>query len=156
MAKNGNIHPKRIFKTPEELFKAFEKYKESLKEKSKQWEKIQYVGRDGEKKTDYPKLSLSMDGFEVFCYNNYGSVHQYFDNAEGYYTDFLTICSHIKKEIREDQINGGLLGFYNPSITQRLNNLKEQSETTTTTNVKLMNIDPLDDSTDNGTSKDSE
>ena len=154
MAKNGNIHPTRIFKTPEELERVWNDYKEDLKEKSKEWEKIQYVGRDGEKRTDYPKLPYTMSGFEVFCYNNYGSVHHYFDNQLGYYDDFRTICHAIRNEIRTDQINGGLLGFYNPSITQRLNNLKEQTETTTT-NIQLMNIDPLDDSTDNGIKKDS-
>ena len=155
MAKNGSIHPTRIFKTTESLAKAWSEYKESLKEESKKWEKIQYVGREGEKRTDFPKLPYTMDGFEVFCYNNYGSVHHYFDNKLGYYDEFGTICRAIRNEIRSDQINGGLLGFYNPSITQRLNNLKEQTESTTTTSIKLMNIDPLDDSADNSSQEDS-
>jgi hypothetical protein len=64
----------------------------------------------------------------VFCFKPYGNVHQYFDNKDGYYADFVTICSHIRKEIRENQIIGGLLGFHNPSITQRLNGLTEKRE----------------------------
>ena len=32
------------------------------------------------------------------------------------------------KEIRKDQIEGGMVGQYNPSITQRLNALKEHVE----------------------------
>ena len=80
--------------------------------------------------TDEMKLPYTMDGFEVFCYNNYGTVEQYFKNKDGYYTDFVPICSHIKKEIRENQITGGMLGIYNPSITQRLNNLAENTKTT--------------------------
>ena len=149
MSKNGNIHPTRIFKTPEDLEKVWNEYKEDLKEESKKWEKIQYVGRDGEKRTDYPKLALTSDGFEVWYKKNYGKyIGQYFDNKDGYYTDFVAICSHIRKECRADQIQGGLLGFYNPSITQRLNNLKEQTESTSTTNIQLMNIDPLDDTKD--------
>lgn len=130
MAKNGNIHPTRIFKTPAELEKVWLEYKEDLKNQSKEWEKIQYVGKDGSKKIDYPKLPLTMAGFEVYCYNNIGNVGQYFDNKDGYYDDFVTICSHIRKEIRADQINGGMLGFYNPSITQRLNGLTEKVENT--------------------------
>lgn len=130
MAKNGNIHPTRIFKTPAELEKAWIEYKEDLKEQSKSWEKIQYVGKDGSKRTDYPKLPLTMAGFEVFCYNRYGTVKHYFDNKEGYYEDFGGICSRIRTEIRADQINGGMLGFYNPSITQRLNGLTEKVENT--------------------------
>lgn len=157
MAKNGNIHPTRIFKKEEDLIKTWNDYKSDLKERAKQWEKIQYVGKDGLKKTDYPKLPLTFEGFKRYCYDiGIGCIDHYFKNSDGYYNDFRHICSRIKNEIREDQINGGLLGFYNPSITQRLNNLKEQTETNTTTNIKLMNIDPLDDSTDNGTSEDSE
>ena len=60
---------------------------------------------------------------------------------------FDLICLRRNKdtEIRNDQITGGMLGFYNPSITQRLNNLKEQSEVSSTNNIQLLNIDPLAD-----------
>lgn len=69
-----------------------------------------------------------MEGFEVYCFQNYSDVHHYFDNTDGRYEDYRTICSHIKKVIRQDQIEGGMVGQYNPSITQRLNGLKEQIE----------------------------
>jgi hypothetical protein len=42
----------------------------------------------------------------------------------------VTICTHIKEIVRQDQIEGGMVGQYNPSITQRLNGLKEQVEQT--------------------------
>ena len=35
-----------------------------------------------------------------------------------------------RKAIRKDQIEGGMVGQYNPSITQRLNNLTERVDTT--------------------------
>jgi len=130
MAKNGNIHPTRIFQTPDELKKAWEEYKLDLKEQSNDWVKVQYVGKEGDRKTDAQKLPYTMEGFERFCYDNYGCVNQYFDNKKDYYNDFVTICSRIKREIRENQITGGLLGFYNPSITQRLNGLTDKKETT--------------------------
>ncbi len=122
-------HPSRIFKTPEALEKAFEEYKVNQLKKAEKWLRIQYVGKDGARKTDAQKLPLTMDGFEIFCYKKYGCVHHYFDNKDNYYTDFGTICSRIKKEIREDQITGGMLGFYNASITQRLNGLVDKKET---------------------------
>lgn len=128
MGKNGNIHPSRIFKTPEELEEAFNNYKKFLLEESKKWIKVSYVGKEAQRVEDYSKVPLTMEGFERYCYNNYGCVNQYFDNKEGYYNDFVTICSRIKREIREDQITGGLLGFYNASITQRLNSLSESQE----------------------------
>lgn len=124
------MHPTRIFKSPEELEHAWTLYKESLKEEALEWVKIQYVGKEGERVTDPLKLPYTMEGFEVFCYKNFGTVEQYFKNKDEYYTDFVPICSHIKKEIRSNQITGGLLGVYNPSITQRLNSLVDKSEVT--------------------------
>ena len=99
-----------------------------LKEESLEWFKVSYVGKEAQRMEDSFKLPYTMDGFEVFCYKNYGCVEQYFKNQNGYYDEFVPICSYIKKEIRNNQITGGLLGVYNPSVTQRLNNLKEQTE----------------------------
>lgn len=146
------MHPSRIFKSPDELAQAWSEYKDSLTVEAKRWPKVQYVGKDGERVEDYPKLPLTMEGFYVWCFNKYGTVREYFLNREGRYDDFNTICSHVREEIRHDQITGGLLGNYNASITQRLNGLKELTDATNRTEVKILNIDPLDDSADNGTS----
>ena len=153
MAKNGNIHPTRIFKSPDELELAWKAYKDDLEIKAKEWVKVQYVGKDGDRKEDPMKLPYTMDGFEVFCYENYGTVEQYFKNKDGYYEDFVPICSHIKKEIRANQITGGLLGVYNPSITQRLNNLVDNKDITTggekintqAPNVKVTIVKPIEE-----------
>lgn len=141
MAKNGNIHPSRIFKSPDELLSAWEGYKTSLKERAKQWPKVQYVGKDGTKETDYPKLPLTLDGFEVYCYDNHGCVNHYFDNKDGLYADFGTITTRIRKEIRDDQITGAMVGDYNSNITARLNGLKEQSEQTIKQEPRVFNVD---------------
>jgi hypothetical protein len=63
--------------------------------------------------------------FELGIIND---LSHYFANTNGAYNDYLTICSRIKKAIRKDQIEGGMVGQYNPSITQRLNNLVEKTE----------------------------
>jgi hypothetical protein len=52
----------------------------------------------------------------------------YFSNRNDAYTDFSAICRAIKREIREDQISGGMAGIYNPSITQRLNGLVDKTQ----------------------------
>jgi hypothetical protein len=122
------MHPSRIFKTPDELEIVWTSYKESLKQEANEWLKVQYVGKEGQRMEDAFKLPYTMDGFEVYCYKNHGCVNQYFDNKDGYYDDFVTICSHIRKEIRSNQITGGLLGVFNPSITQRLNGLTDKKE----------------------------
>ena len=134
------MHPTRIFKKPEEIEKAFLEYKQSLISESKKWLKVQYVGKDGSRKTDAQKVPLTLEGFERFCYENYGYVEQYFKNKDKYYNEFVPICSRIKREIREDQITGGLLGFYNPSITQRLNSLKETTSTEISGGLNIPNL----------------
>lgn len=118
-----------------------------LKEQGKEWQKIQYVGKDGFKAIDDMKVPMTMEGFRRFGHDNNVTVKDYFDNREiegvKPYDNYSTICSRIKDEIRENQILGGLLGVFNPSITQRLNGLKEQTETTNT-NISILNIDPID------------
>ena len=140
----GNIHPKRIFKQPEDLYKAFIAYKEHLKQEADNWTKIQYVGKDGMRVTDNPVLPLVMDGFEVFCYEKYGTIEQYFKNQDGYYEDFIPICSHIRKEIRTNQITGGMLSQFNASITQRLNNLEDKLVNTTKVRIEGISTEDLE------------
>lgn len=120
MRKNGNIHPERVFKTPQELEKAWSDYKESIKQQSEQWQKVRYVGTRGQRKSDSTKIPYTFEGFKRFCSENYGSVDHYFRNTGNYYDDFCLTCTRVREEIRENQIIGGLLGFYKPSITQHL------------------------------------
>jgi len=140
MSKNGNIHPSRIFKMPDELLTVWEKYKGTLTEESKRWPKVQYVGRDGQERIDYPKLPLVLEGFYGYCYKNYGTVHQYFKNQDGLYENFMPICRAIREEIRHDQITGGLLNVYNSSITQRLNSLVDKQETEIKGGLNIPNL----------------
>lgn len=124
-------HPTRIFKNESEMQKAWDEYKEDLKLQANEWQMVQYVGKEGERKSDPQKVPMTLEGFERFCYSRYGNVGQYFDNKDALYGDFVAICSRIRKEIRENQIIGGMLGFYNPSITQRLNGLSDKQEVVT-------------------------
>ena len=61
----------------------------------------------------------------------------YLKNKDNRYEDYAPICSYIKKKTRKDQIEGGMAGVYNASITQRLNGLAEQSEVTQKTEQPL-------------------
>jgi len=145
------MHPTRIFKEPKDLMQAWEEYKEHLKIEALQWTKIQYVGKEGQRMEDAFKLPYTFDGFEVFCYNKYGYIEQYFKNTGSLYNDFVPLCSHIKKEIRSNQITGGLLGMYNPSITQRINNLTEKIETDNNHSIKKFEVKVIDNNPDGDT-----
>lgn len=141
MAKNGNVHPTRIFKTPEDLEKVWDEYKLDLSEREKEWAKVQYVGKDGQRVTDKVKLPYTFEGLKRYCWDNkLGNIEQYFLNSNGYYEDFISVCSRIKNEIREHQIIGGMNGFFNPSITQRLNDLTDKKEVTNKTEPRVFDI----------------
>jgi hypothetical protein len=134
------MHPTRIFKEPKDIENAWIRFKEDLENQSLEWVKIQYVGKDGNRVQEPQKVPFTFEGFKRFCRNNYGEVEQYFTNQDNYYSDFIGICRAIKEEIRENQIIGGLLGFHNPSITQRLNNLVEKTETEIKGGLTIPNI----------------
>lgn len=122
-------HPTRIFEKPEELEKAWEEYKQSLEKEAKKWLKVQYVGKDGNRVTDPPKLPLILKGFYLWYRKKTGHyIHQYFDNQQGNFDDFMVICRAIRDEIEVDHITGGMLNMYNPSITQRLHGLTDKQE----------------------------
>jgi hypothetical protein len=125
MAKVGRP---RNLDSPEQLYELFLRYKEDVKANPRI--KSVFGGKEFEERAEPLERPLTMEGFEIFCWDNVGEVEQYFKNIDKRYTEYIPICSRIRKEIREDQITGGMVGQYNASITQRLNNLKEQVEQT--------------------------
>lgn len=125
---------KKYIETPEILLELFEKYKSKVHENPRYKYELDKTGNV----TPIPlRVPFTMEGFNVFCYNEIGIVEQYFENREGRYSEYVGICTRIKKEIRQDQIEGGMVGQYNASITQRLNGLAEQSEITQKTEQPL-------------------
>jgi hypothetical protein len=118
-------HPRNI-ETPEKMWELFLAYSKQTKENPRY--KVQFVGRDGDMVREPLERPLTMEGFELYCIENVGYVHQYFVNQENMYDEYLNICMRVRKAIREDQISGGMVGQYNPSITQRLNGLVEKQE----------------------------
>jgi hypothetical protein len=120
----------KYIETPEKMWEYFLAYKEHVKKNPiivKDW-----VGKDAQDVYREKERPLTIDGFECWCADNdiISDLSQYFANTEQRYTEYQTICSRIKKAVRTDQIEGGMAGIYNPSITQRLNGLVEKSEHT--------------------------
>lgn len=137
--KNPIGRPKAI-ESPEKMWELFLKYKEYTK--ANPIEVQDFVGKDATEVWRQKERPLTMEGFECFVADIDGmpwSLDHYFANREERYTDFVSICSRIRREIRNHQIAGGLAGIYNPSITQRLNGLVDKSEVSgTTTVVKIV------------------
>lgn len=119
---------KKYIETPEILLELFEKYKKKVHENPRYNYQLDKTG----KVVPVPlRVPLTLEGFNIFCYNEIGLVEQYFENKDSRYTEYIGICSYIKKEIRNDQIEGGMVGQYNASITQRLNGLAEKTQNET-------------------------
>lgn len=129
MAKSKPPIKQKYIESEEAMELLFDGYKDFLKVEAKEWLKLQYVGKDGDRREDPMKLPMTMEGFRRYCHKQGVTVKAYFDNTDKAYESYQPICSRIRDEIRENQITGGLLGVFNPSITQRLNSLKEQTET---------------------------
>jgi hypothetical protein len=117
----------KYIETPEKLWELFEEYVDSVK---KSPIRVQdYVGKDAVMVYRDRERPLTDKGFYNYCRRNIGCVRQYFENQDKLYDEYITICRAIKDEIDQDQIEGGMTGIYNPSITQRLNGLVDKKET---------------------------
>lgn len=118
----------KYIETPEKMWELFEQYKAYTK--SRPILVQDFVGKDGDEVNRKKERPLTIDGFECWCYDNdiISDLSNYFANSDNKYSDYSTICSRIRKAVRTDQIEGGMSGIYNPSITQRLNGLTDKSE----------------------------
>jgi hypothetical protein len=117
--------PKNI-ETPEIMWQLFCQYAKEIKGKPlivKDW--VGGIAKEVYREKERP---LTLEGFEIFVMDklDMSDLDQYFANRESRYTNFVSVCSRIRKNIREDQIAGGMAGIYNASITQRLNGLTEK------------------------------
>lgn len=138
----------KYIETPEKMWEYFEAYREELEDnpiliveqkKGNSSFKIT-AGEDGKVEFKPPsdlvhlphKRPLTFEGFQNWLDDNdiITDVTDYFENKEGRYEKYIRICSRIKRVIRQDQIEGGMCGIYNPSITQRLNGLVDKLENT--------------------------
>ena len=128
---------KKYIATPAIMLELFEGYTNKVKSNPRR--KMVFVGKDGNKDYEELETPLTMVGFEnyVFKQGLNGELSHYFSNADGRYKDYIAICSRIRGAIREDQIEGGMVGQYNASITQRLNGLTDKQEVATTGKVKI-------------------
>lgn len=115
----------KYIETPEIMWELFKEYELHTKQNPIIVE--DYVGKDAELVKRKKEVPLTVDGFEDYLFENgvINDLGDYFSNKDGRYSNYATICRAIKRKCRKDQINGGMAGIYNPSITQRLNGLTE-------------------------------
>lgn len=120
----------KYIETPEKMWELFTAYK--AKTKANPILVQDFVGKDGDEVNRKKERPLTLEGFELYCMDEgvITDLSHYFMNLDNRYSEYVAICSRVRKAIREDQIGGGMAGIYNPSITQRLNGLTDKSEVT--------------------------
>ncbi len=133
--------------SPEKMWEYFLEYKKEIREnpilivEQKKGNTVIPKGFEGELPEPVVYLPqrrpLTLEGFENWCEDNdvINDLGGYFANSNNSYSEYSTICLRIRRNIRQDQIEGGMAGIYNASITQRLNGLTEKTDNTTT--IKL-------------------
>lgn len=136
----------KYIETPEKLWELFEAYKKQTKENPRY--RVQFVGKDGNMVHEPLERPLTMEGFENYCFSidKIADLGHYFSNRDNAYDEYVAICSRIRQAIRQDQIEGGMVGQYNPSITQRLNGLVEKAQVDNNVEVKGLPINIITNS----------
>lgn len=136
----------KYIETPEKMWEYFLQYEKETK--SNPFLKHTFVGKDGNSEYEQRERCLTTEGFYEFVCEHEETkfdttcpdLSDYFENKDGRYSDYIRVCSRIKRRIRKDQIEGGMASIYNPSITQRLNGLvdhvKEEGSKEITLKVK--------------------
>jgi len=118
----------KYIETPEKMWELFEAYRKEVKSNPRKI--TDFYGKDGEERIKPLERPLTLEGFENYVADLgiISDLSNYFANSDNKYSEYSTICSRIRKTIRQDQIEGGMVGQYNPSITQRLNGLTEKQD----------------------------
>jgi hypothetical protein len=131
----------KYIETPEKMYELFIAYKKEVKDNPRK--KHTFVGKDGNSEFELLERPLTFEGFECYVADlgEIADLSHYFCNLDNRYSEYVAICSRIKKEIRNDQIEGGMVGQYNASITQRLNGLADKKEHEVKGEPRVFNID---------------
>lgn len=117
----------RNIEKPEDFIKLWDAYKITIDENPDK-EQVVSMGEVIELKRNKP---YTRQGFEVYVYRREGfHIHQYIDNYQNQYEDFLGVVTCVRREWENDQISGSLTGRYKaPNLVARLNGLVDKKET---------------------------
>lgn len=143
---------KKYIKTPDKLWEFFSQYREETKsnpikivEQRKGTINIpkDFAGNFPDAIIELPlQRPLTMEGFQNYLENQgiITDVTDYFENKDNRYSEYVRIASRVRREIRDDQITGGMCGVFNSSITARLNGLTEKIQAAVTTDNFLITL----------------
>ena len=140
------LHKK--IQSPDKLIEYFAQYEEWVE--SNPMLVQDYVGKDADEVLRKKQRPKTMEGFENFLFKKgiIATLAQYFSNRDERFNDFKEVCEVIKRCIRQDQIEGGMVKIYDANITARLNGLTDKSEVTkmgTTVIIQELPVNPINE-----------
>ena len=118
-----------MFTDPAKLWVGALEYFEASDQRT--WDEQNRVGKDGEEVIKHHPTPYTLSGLCVFL----GVNTQYFGSFRDSVTfksnpDFDKVYTCINDIIRTQQVEGGMTGFFNPSLTARINNLTDRQDIT--------------------------
>lgn len=144
----------KYIESPEILWKYFTEFVEH--EKSNPMYKVEYVGKKGERVNTPLQVPITFEGFECWLADNniINDLGDYSKNKEQRYDEYAPIITRIRNNCFAQNFKGASVGLFNANIIAKKLGLKEQVEQNITHVVPILNVDPLDDSSDNQPKKD--
>lgn len=119
-----------IFKTPQQLWDSCIEYFKMM-DAREDWNGQDWVGKDGLEVELQKRIPYTITGLCMFL----GVSSKYFNDfkkSQTYLSDpeFTEVYTRIEDIIKTQQIEGAMLGYYNPSLTARLNGITEKTDIT--------------------------
>jgi len=141
----------KYIETPEKMWELFIEYVQH--EKDNPMYKTEYVGKDGEMVRTALETPITFEGFECYVADKeiISDLGDYTSNKDGRYEQYATIITRIQKNCFVHNFKGASVKLFDANLIAKKLGLIAKSENTNTEVIKILNIDPLDDSSDNST-----
>ena len=135
--KTGRIQGTEKGITPEELKKAFKRYKTYTK-KNPKIKEVPNTKTNGVIQLAL-EVPLTQTGFFVFCRMKKisGAVNDIMQNRDGRYEEFLEVAQMIDDECFSDCLTLGFVGLANNNLVSRKLHLAEKVENKTETTIEI-------------------
>ena len=117
-------------KSPEQFLEIWDEY---VKDRLQQYDLLPVANnKTGEVLYLPAQKPITRKSFQVFVRKNYGyHIHQYIDNKDKAYNEYVGVITHARDEWEDDQVSGTLTGKYKaPNLTARMLGIGDKQDVT--------------------------
>jgi hypothetical protein len=124
------MHPTRKLKDPQELLDLWNDYKQWRKNQGRSVPTLNQRTGEVIYMLHFPPLTI--DSFITWTVNEkgwgVGSMDNYIENKEGYYSAFGGIVTHMKREAKSDRFDGAAVGQFKEGLISRLDGYSDRQQ----------------------------